>query len=265
MLKKFADTDGKLYVYNKNKPESGVFTPNPEKAFRKSHLNTIFMSDGSRNTDLETWYAEQETAISPIIEKIISAGLSHRLSNLSNEEKLHWDLFFYHLHKRSPDIFERTGGVETFNSEYPDYVAEFEKNYHAISDEKKLELDTPEAKQQILHNAKVLARSHTNPVVMSLLDERGVAIGVVFDEAKSLIIGDHPMARLGPGHLANSETELWLPLSCRIAIAPYGPRGSEKIFYFNRDQVRVINEIIFRNSNIVAGRSEQLIRSLARI
>ena len=262
LLKRFADCNGKIHVFNKLHPESGVYSTNPRKAFRKSDLNTINRSDGSKDTRLEHWYSDLEGKTEPIISKIEDAMLSRELPNLNSSQREIWDKFYYHFQTRAPDIFERRGLIKELEEDILSDIQDFEKNPSLLSEDNISELRTPEALDQITQNASVLARASTSLEILKMLSQRGLVFGVVEDNSKSFIIGDHPILQVGD---SNYIREPWLPISTNIAVSPYGPPENEALMYLSRNQVRKINEFIFRSSNIAAGRSKDLICSLARL
>lgn len=99
---------------------------------------------------------------------------------------------------------------------------------------------------------------------MSALAARGIAVALITNPNKSFVIGDYPLARMGPdGTLSHPETELWLPIAADVAVSPWGNTASEKLILIGTEHVRTINKVIFDHSNVIAGRSEALIRSLA--
>ena len=99
--------------------------------------------------------------------------------------------------------------------------------------------------------------------MLSTLKERGIVLGVISSSKKSFIIGDTPYARFAPGSLYERNTELWMPISTDVAVTPFGPAENEELHLLTDSDVRLINEMIFRASDVVAGRSERLVRSLS--
>ena len=67
------------------------------------------------------------------------------------------------------------------------------------------------------------------------------------------------------GQLSHPETELWFPIAPDVAVSPWGKAMTETLFEFAGNDVRRVNETIFKHSTIIAARSEALLRSLARL
>jgi hypothetical protein len=196
-----------------------------------------------RDTSLEQKYSQLEGATAPIIEKIVARARIRQLPQLMDAERDIWDLFFYHQQKRAPDAFERLGLVEDFRNQLATMVYEFERDYRPLTSFERTEIYTPEAFERMVQSASVGARSDDGEIVRAVLKSRGIMVGLVASKKKSLILGDHPQARMGPGNLDNSQTELWMPIAADVAVSPWGAAMTEELYSISDQDARKINSM----------------------
>lgn len=264
LQQRFVDPAGRLFIFDKRRPEAGVFPTTPTNAFVQKDLNAVELEDGSKHFGLEVWYSKLEGEVAPIIEKIVEQARARKVPGLTNDERNIWNNFFYHQQKRAPDIFERLGLVQEFEKELPDRVAAYEREVRPLTDEERAEIFSPAATERMIQHASVQARGRGSEEIVATLAALGMAVSLIKSPKKSFILGDHPQARMGPtGELGHPATELWMPIAPDVAVSPWGRPKAEKLIAIEGDHVRRVNETIFKHSNIVAARSEALIRSLA--
>ena len=264
LQRRFTDAGGRLYVFDKRRPEAGVFGTTPGNAFVQKDLNAVELKDGSKHVGLEIWYSELEGQVAPIIDKIVERARARKVPGLTDDERNAWDNFMYHQQKRAPDIFERLGLVQDFEKDLPARIAEYEREVRQLTDVERVALQSPEAIKRMVQRASVQARGRGSEEVVATLASLGIAVALVKSPKKSFILGDHPLARMGPtGELGHPATEIWMPIAPDVAVSPWGSPKSEKLIAIEWDHVRRVNQTIFQHSNIVAARSEALIRSLA--
>ena len=137
LLRQFTDSENKLHIFDKRRLRSGVYSSAPKGAFHKRNLNSFVLKDGLKNTDLETWYADLEAKVSPVISKLIASAHERLVPKLTPNERQIWDLFFYHQQKRAPNVFGKLGCFEDFEENLPDLIARFERDHGAVSEEQK--------------------------------------------------------------------------------------------------------------------------------
>lgn len=264
LQRRFTDAAGRLCVYDKRRPEAGVFATTPGNAFVQKDLNAIELKDGSKHVGLEIWYSELEGEVAPIIDKIVERARARKVPGLTDDERIVWDNFIYHQQKRAPDVFERLGLVQDFEKDLPARVSEYEREERPLTDEERAEIFSPAAIERMIQHASVQARGRGSDEVVATLAALGIAVAIIISPKKSFILGDHPLARMGPtGELGHPATELWMPIAPDVAVSPWGQPKKEKLIGIEGDHVRRVNETIYKHSNIVAARSEALIRSLA--
>ena len=261
----FTDAEGRLFVLDKSRPTAGVFATTPSNAFVVRDLNTITEKDGKKDVALEVWYSGLEGEVAPIIKKIIGRARERKIPQLSDVERNVWHNFIYHQQKRAPDAFERLGLVSSFENDLAPFIKEFERDVRPLTDQERADLRSPATTKRMIQRVSVTARSRGSQEVIDILASRGIAIAVVTAPRKSFILGDHPLSRMGSGgRLDDLDCELWFPIAADVAVSPWGAPKMEKLLSLEGSQIRRVNEVIFKQSNIVASRSEVLLRSLAR-
>ena len=103
-LKRFADQDGYLYVFDKSFPDKGIQKRTPTNLFVRRDLNTQFEEDGTINVSMETGYLSVlEGKTAPIIEEILRKVRTKRIPILSLEDRRTFVEYFYIQLTRLPD------------------------------------------------------------------------------------------------------------------------------------------------------------------
>ena len=121
-------------------------------------------------------------------------------------------------------------------------------------------LHDPDTQETVDHDARVMAASGPPaPDVFKYLADMGLGIARIANPGKNFVIGSYALAFAS----YRGENHLWLPISHDVAVEPYGIAGTETLVELNDDCVMSINETSFRESSIVAARSQLLLRSLA--
>lgn len=263
LLRNFTDSDHRLCYLDQTKANVSIKKPTPKECFRECHLYTSYERDGKRNYSLDNDNTKLESLVSPIIKKILRACRACDEPKLSENEKTILDDFIINLWTRNPDIMKRVGLDDFYNDVVQKTVAGIEARRPLHDSEKEL-LCSPDRQKQLKQNVKVEALKIGSPKLKEVLDNKGLAIVKIQLPNKSFIIGSYPLARLNKGHLSEPTVELWLPIAHDIAIAPYFDRGIIKVFSINMQGIRKINMAIARQSSGIAGRSRELISSLAR-
>jgi len=202
-----------------------------------------------------------------IIEKIVSAARKERRPCLTEAEKKAWDAFFYYQWKRVPDSLEKNLGVADFKAFIQPLVSEFETRIRPLTPEERESLEDQDVLERMKQNAKVMAVADPGLEVRTVLDQKGLGIALVTNPNKSFVVGSFPIAKLthpGRSHLADPSVEVWFPIANDVAVTPALSRGVEKLVPIAEDRyIRHINASVFRQSSAIAGRSKELIESLA--
>lgn len=261
LLREFTNKNGKLYCFRKDSP-GGVFESNPKNAFVKKNLYTQQDAHGNKDFSVEKDFAKLEGQTGPIIKKIIGAARLGKPPCLTDSEKEIWDVFFCSQWIRVPKWHKDLQQSSLFS----DAKTIFERDIRPLTDAEHKKFSRPEEQHRQVHNAWVTAvASSLDLEAFKILQTKGILIGVVRNPQRSFIIGDYPILR-GPLHLSNPKAEALLPISYDVIVTPTFSRGEEKLVEVKEmDHIRFINKGIFEQSDMVAGRSRELIESLAGV
>ena len=263
LLKRFSDSQSRLFVFNKNLKERGILHLSPRDVFVKKHLYAQHLGDGSRDYSIEKELSVTEGKADRIIRRILCSVQSNRLPNLTAQEKKDWDRFFCSLWIRTPDVHQPEGTIEdrfrrVGNTVFNNDQAKVEALLQDRDTIRKME-------QNITANLALPERanlSQFNDIV-----NKGLRIAVIRKARKSLVIGSRPVVFIAFPYLTNFSdlsANPWLPIAPNVAITPALVPGKEEIVEISHNQsVRWMNNVILSQSTSIAGNSRELIRSLS--
>ncbi|MBB2749779.1 UNVERIFIED_ORG: hypothetical protein GGI57_000445 [Rhizobium aethiopicum] len=265
LLRRFCDHGGKLWYYTKKAQHLGVASGAPQALFYEKHFYTLD-EGGVRDTSLESYFSELEGAANNVIEKICSSARAGRPPGLTVSEKRAWDLFFYFQWKRTPDSISSTMSRAEFEKSLADSVAEFERRFRALTDEERERILSEAGKKRLRENARVKAIGDPGAAVQTVLNNMGICIAVLRRPNKSFVIGSKPVVKLTPPgetRLGQPGVEVWLPIASDVAVCVIPEKRKEVVVTLDDDRwLRGFNAAILRESTLIAGRSEVLIKSL---
>lgn len=268
LSKRFANQEGKLYVYDKNHPEKGVQKKDPKKTFVRRHLYSQEEEDGTRDVSVETEFlAPLESDASPVIEKIISAARMKLVPKLSAIEKRAFLKFFYYQMMRLPAV--RNNFVDEVSEELTSYL-EAASRVRPLNTYEQALLEEGDARERHLKNASVNTL-RSSPVGEETIDEivNGSLCVAAIKRPKpnrSFIISDFPYIRLTDRDLFyhdNRIIEIWLPLASDVAVA-LTPGRFDKLRVLKDRKRETLNQGVFSQSTVIAGCSRELIESFRR-
>ncbi|NIJ40964.1 hypothetical protein FHS78_001245 [Parvibaculum indicum] len=268
ILKGFVNSEENLYFFNKNNVEGGVGEASPLNLFVKNHLYSEIEEDGSRNAQLETDLSTFEGRVDRIVQKIVENVRRGSKPCLTPQEKEEWDAFTALQLKRLPQILDKHITQEAFDETLDEFIADFEANEGPLSEAVRRDIDSPEKRARLRQNVKVSTIRQPMPKVVSALQRKGLGVAVIVRANKSYVIGSNPIVKLnyaGRSSLLDPSTEVWFPISADVAVSPAFEAGKEVVVEINSDSVRYINSAVYRQSDLVAGRSKELIESLVRM
>ncbi len=267
ILRNFADANEHFFVFDKRLPTKGVVHDSIYSRFVRKHQNSLKRNDGTRDYTLEHYYAHLETQAAPVITRIIEALRAKKAPKLTPDEKKIWDRFLVAQWIRTPT---RRAAIYD-EEEFERLVHEMLDTFHArhgyrVSPEERAQL-TSKTKVSELHQYAMF-KGLQLPMrgAENALGSKGLGFLVNYDSRKSLVIGDNTVLKMVPKHtnnLCDPEVEMWFPIAHDVLITPFGSKGSEKVVAFNDQKIRQVNEIIFRESAVVASRSRRLLESLS--
>lgn len=269
LLRRFTDESGRLFFFSKRCPEKGVLPGTPEQLFRETHIYTAKDRAGTTDVSLEKYYSKIEGAVSLIIEKIVTSARNGLEPHLTPQERDTWDSFFGHQWRRVPDLHRKILEEANFESFVKRTLNAIEAVGGPLPADVRRDLQEPSAVKRIKQNAKVQALKTSPAQVLGILKGKGLGIAVIRDPGASFVIGSLPIVKVtSPGHvhLADPEVTAWLPISSDVAISPAPcPPDAVLIAEVSVAYVRILNAEIFSQSTSIAGRSPDLIASLANV
>ena len=267
LLKNFVWDDGKLFFFSKQFPDKGVLATTPEKLFRQTHIYSLKHKDGAMDVRLEKYYSAMESLARPIVEKIVTLARAGETPQLTPTDREIWDRFFCDQWKRVPDFHEKIKDAEDLVPNVRARVAANRPNAPTFTPEMELLLQDPESRQRIVRNAMIGSLARHSKAILDVLGAKGLAVAIIRNPKKSFVIGSFPIMKLNlPGRpsLADPTVEAWLPIAHDVAISPAPiPPYEEALYFIRDDSVRSLNVSTFKQSTTIAGKSEQLIESLA--
>jgi len=264
LLHRFANADGVLHMFDKRQAHLGVREVGPRDIYVHKHLYSEIAPDGSRRRDLDDFYTNLENIAAPIITKIINAARAGRIPGLSIQEKSNWDLFLYNQWRRVPDSYERFPFEQ---SDVDALIAEYETKFRPATDEERTYFKDAKNFARLKQNVRIGALKTQSNLVLDALGRRGLGVAVISKPNKSFVTGSFPVVKLtNPNNpqLDHPETEAWIAIAPDVAVTPSGKRRTERIVEIKDDRhVRAINRALFKQSSSIAGRSKELVASLA--
>lgn len=270
-LKRFVDENGLLHWFSKRFPDRVVRQSSPAQLFSENHLYDVYGSTGVRDSSIELALGRLEGRADGLIENLVRAARAGTPPRLTKQEKFFWDLYFCCQWRRVPDFMRASGVSGLSEAEQRQWVSsilmDYELDGHELTDDDRKILDDRQVLSRLIHGAA--ARS-----VLSIGEElevvakKGLCIAKIHSWKRSFVIGGNPVVKLTPPgrqHLADPDVEAWLPLAHDVAITPAFSNGEEKLIELRESRfVRHLNEATFKQSTAIAGRSPELVRSLAR-
>ena len=267
ILRRFADDNGKLHVYDRSRPEQGCYTTGPNNLFVEKGLYRLSerFSAADRNR-LEKQTSEFEAGLDDVVRQAEDALREGKIPRLREDapNREYLTRYFLFCRARTPQMkeelakqapstpeaaaqnYESATGAAMTPEDRERFIIEFNREegeqdsyiwflWSLLSGEVKAPKTEKEMAQKDLRRARVAGRS-------------------------ALVIGDAAYAVCCPG----PESVVFLPVSSSLAFA-WGAFGGLWNLTITRNEVRKINEIMFRDSERIASRAASLTKSLARI
>ena len=250
---RFTDKDGKLYCCRKENPRN-IFQPTPKNVFSEGNLYIQYDENGKRDASVEKGLSQFEGKANEVIEKIVSAARTGIKPGLTPDEKKIWDEFFCKQWRRLP--LKRTETISD-DSLYKKCLDGFENERRPLTDSERRWFDDPKRKDRILKNSWVKSVELSGGELMRVLGDKGLCVAVIRNPKKSFVIGSNP--------IIDPAVEALFPIAHDVVVSACLSRGEEKLLDENdSDYIRQINEAICKQSDMIAGRSRELITSLSR-
>ena len=263
LLKHFVDDKGILHFFDKNSPEKGVREQTPRTLFYERHLYTSTNLDGSRDYSTEAFFSKFEREADPVVCKIVDNARMEELPDLTRSEKDVWASFFAQLWRRLPALRE---------SVIPDQV-ESRQQQQAYRNIKKIPdcepIDFAEMgdfiRDEIWPKGIQLENGVVEENILPTLKSMSLWVAVISREQPEFVIGSFPIFKVRPDlDLDQRQVEIWMPLAHDVAVVIRHHR-QEVLFNAPDEFTQKLNERVFDQSTLVAGRSREQIESLAAV
>ena len=270
LLKRFADTEGRIAFYDKSRPKAGVQITTPKNLLVQQHLYSKKNRDGSIDGSLEAYYSSLESEAHVLFDKIIVAVLDRSIPSISAVEKNIWDRFLYEQWRRVPDLHDEIMPLSDFAQTVREGFEEFEEKFQRpVTAEERERFGGTAALKTFRNNARVAALTRRSSNVTEAIANKALFFGRTAPQ-RSFIIGSFPVMKLVPfettNNLDNPAVEIWLPIHPNVMVVSAGLKGESTghLAALHMDRIRGFNESVAKKSTIFAGRSPELIASLAR-
>lgn len=266
LQRRFADSKGLLWFFDKNRPQSGVKATAPDNLFIRHRQYTFQKLDGTRDWSLEERYSRLEGCMNLLIEKIVPQVVANQYPILPPSERELLDLFVYEQWRRVPELYERMISDAEFMEMIRDTLDEYADEVRPLSTEERESFCTPAYLKAQRKNTRVLSLLRRSGSVLGALSRKGLFFART-PRNRSFLLGSFPVSKLTPNDrpaLYDPEVEVWLPIDPNVAIVLAAHRGVGSVFQVEPTWIRTFNLATARNSQIFAGRDEALVRSIAR-
>ena len=270
LLKNFVDeSTGMLYFYSKKRPAGGVLQALPEKLFRQQHLYTRRGKKAPKDFSVENGLAELETISTPVINRIMqlargwkpsAAGIAHGIlrDEVTCDDRLVLCSFVASQQTRVPDFQDSVVGETEFERIAHRTMEDLTAKGHVPTPaERDRLLSTPELKR--MRKNLMAGFAVPNETFVKMLVRKHIHVIRIAKNNKSFVIGSRPIVRPGQMHLEEPEAQVWLAVSHDVVVA----LCSRDKWTIGSDDIRKLNDAVFRQSTLIAGRSHKLIASLS--
>lgn len=265
ILKRFTDDQGWLHIHSKH--DRRTRPTRPWKAFCEGHLYSEELENGIKDPRVETELAWLEGVVDPILNKFENAARTGQNPNLSAFELLTWRFFVVVQWRRVPDLHQTV----TTDDESAAFLHKILDEMSAKFPERTAEIEAmraPEAVSRAVRNARVRSIPEVSQRVMEAMATRGVAVLSITAPTKALIIGSRPVVQMAFRDgltLMDEATEMWLPISSKVAVGAGRRNEAETVVFLNNHAaIRHLNLAVARQSTDFASRSAALTTSIAK-
>ena len=267
LLRHFVEDKGRIYYFRKANPDRGIIATTPKNTFVEGDAYSIRTLEEGIDVSVEEKFSKIESLAALSVSKILEAIRNDRMPSLTQNDRIALNWFIYHQSTRVPDVTDRMVEETRFEQMVQDAKDKILAQGGAVPIEQVRQL--MESKDQLLHNARVMAVGTTSMKVMPYLEKRGLTIAHIVRNGMCFVIGSKPMLRSshnGKSHLADLDVELHLPVASDTALVLHGSSPEKYTVRVLNDKgwVRDFNERVFAQSSATASGSRQLLVSLAR-
>ena len=284
LVKRFCDDRGQIWVNNGRK----VYLSKPKDVFVKHDQYTKFELDGSsqaqtyeefvgaitKHYDYEQTLSKIEDKAAPAIAQIIKHARQSRCPQLSPSLRNAWKQFLVATARRTSESQDRVSFHNYFERNFFEVFGNAAKTAgYPLPDNAEWYSDPVISKVKNIVEANTRAgfAAGTHPILQEesgkFCSETSLGIVIIQVPDKSFAIGSHGIALVESNTNGVQSEAAWLPIAHDVAVCATPFAGEEWLLPLSSNNsgayfVDQMNEASAKNSEIIAGRSEYLVRSL---
>lgn len=265
LLNGFTDPEGWLHWCRLGGNDKSVRRARPLELFQKKHLYSVISKAGDKDLRIERELSQIEGDAGQVVKRIAESVRAGRVPDLTPAEKHIWYNFFLLQWRRTPEAQQSAASDVDMLAMFDETIAELRAAFPERGAEIDA-LDTPDGRARAVRNARAESVLGLNEEVVEVLQRRDISILRVERPNKSFIVGSRPVVKLsvaGQSNLANPIVEMWLPIASDIAVGVGDATGQTNLYPANDHAVRRLNILTAMQSQVIAARSPELIRSVA--
>lgn len=259
LLRRFAAEDGFVWWWSKDLNAGNVLKQKPEEVFCRRDLNARVLHDGTLDQSVEIELGILDDRVERITQELLKKGRVGEAPNLTVSEKRTLDEFLLVQFKRSPEWrtenMEREVFRELTGNELPSDVP---KRIGA-----NISPSLSSHARNLLQNDYVESILRHDPNVANVLGEKGLLLCRV-PHGAALALGSSVVvpAGTGAGSLSEYHRGLAFPLASDIFLYVGNSKDVRMVCDLLAEEVDIINKQVAVHCHGIAGKSEDLIRSL---
>ena len=286
LLRNFLDASGRLWVYDKVRGK--VYPTNAKKAFVQNNAYTTYRFEHIEKNaeyekfvdsitkdykyEVENFAKHIESKASPVILRIIEKARSSEFPQLSKEQADSWKRFMLTMARRTPESRKRVASASDRDVFYEAAKKRADEVNYDLPDRESLYQDPRILKLRDLEMANVDAKFAAGDSPRERIEEdrfcreTGLRVATIRypSPRDSFLIGSHGLAIVQSRHTNDAVNGSWLPIAHDVAVSATSARDKEFLLVLDEKSKRVvetINAASDSQSQIIAGRSEELVRS----
>ena len=265
----FADADGCLWYFDRRRKD-GVDRTGTGNLFVEGHLYTTEDAEGTRRGTIESLLSKVETAVAPVLERVVARARLRRPPDLVDEDRWIVLLFMYLQHRRVPDFFRQVPFDRPLGEEIAEIVRQTEAERGPLDPAVRDTYLSPALAKRLEQNfrASGVFGDLANSPSFRRFNARDISAAVLDRPGASLILGSYPVARTsvdGRTDLDHSGVEMWMPIAPDVALGLAGPQGRSTIALVGAGPwVRNLNNYIRDRSTVIASPSRYLVEVLSK-
>jgi hypothetical protein len=266
LQRRFADQREMLWFFDKLRPNLGVRSTTSNSLFVRHRQYTFKHSDGRRDWSLEVRYSQLEGYMNVLIERIVPEVIGGKYPKLTPNERALLDLYLYEQWRRVPELYDKLISDSEFVALIQQSLDEYEQQIRPLTSAEREGFMSAAYLKAERQRVRVLSLSHTTGTSLAALSTKGLFFARTAKN-RSFLLGSSPVIKLTPldqSDLSHPNVEVWLAIDPNVAIVLAANNGLNRNITISAEQVRHINRVIAKESEIFAARDKALVASIAK-